>query len=121
MINAKEKYNTLLNDERIKAVVKTILDAYPSKVTVFPCLIFLDAGQKDEEFADNLPTVDGLSVEIHIFTKAVGTYKTTSEIGIVVADVMKENYFACTDNREVPDVEDNIRHRVMYFTREFFS
>ena len=43
MINAKEKYNTLLNNERIKAVVKTILDAYPSKVTVFPCLIFLDA------------------------------------------------------------------------------
>ena len=121
MINAKKIYNTLLNDERIKAVVKTILDAYPTIFTKFPCVVFLDAEQSDTEFADNLPMVDKLGVEIHIFTKAVGTYKTTTEIGLVVADVMKENYFTCTSNREVPDVEDNIRHRVMYFTREVFS
>jgi len=121
MINAKKIYNTLLNDERIKAVVKTVLDAYPTTFTTFPCVVFLDAEQSDAEFADNLPTVDKLGVEIHIFTKAVGTYKTTAEIGLVVADIMKENYFTCTSNREVPDVEDNIRHRVMYFTREVFS
>lgn len=121
MINAKKIYNTLLNDERIKAVAKTIVDAYPSKVTVFPTVVFLDAEQSDTEFADNLPTVDKLGVEIHIFTKAVGTYKTTTEIGLVVADVMKEQFFTCPSNREVPDVDDNIRHRVMYFTREVFS
>jgi len=120
MINAKKIYNTLLNDERIKAVVKTVLDAYPTTFTKFPCVVFLDAEQSDREFADNLPTVDKLGVEVHIFIKAVGTYKTTTEIGLVVADVMKENYFTCTSNREVPDVEDNIRHRVMYFTREVF-
>ena len=121
MINAKAIYNTLLNDERVKAVAKEIVDAYPSIITKFPCVIFLDAEQSDREFADNLPTVDKLGVEIHIFTKALGTYKTTTEIGLVVADVMKKQFFTCSSNREVPDVEDNIRHRVMYFTREVFS
>lgn len=121
MINAKKIYNTILNDERIKAVAKTVLDAYPATVTKFPCVIFLDASQSDKEFADNLPTVDSLGVEVHIFTKAIANYKTTSEIGIVVANVMKENYFICNSNREVPDVEDNIRHRVMYFIRDVYS
>ena len=121
MINAKKLYNTVLSDSRIKAVAPTVLDAYPSTVEKFPCVIFLDASQKDKEFADNLPTVDSLGVEVHIFTKAIAKYKTTSEIGIVVANVMKENYFICTSNTEVPDVEDNIRHRVMYFIRDIYS
>lgn len=121
MINAKKLYNTILNDERIKAVAPKVLDAYPSVITKFPCVIFLDASQNDKEFADNLPTVDSLGVEVHIFTKAIANYKTTSEIGIVVANVMKENYFICNSNREVPDVEDNIRHRVMYFIRDVYS
>lgn len=121
MINAKKKYNTILNDERIKAVASNIKDAYPSTIEKFPCVIFLDAEQSDREFADNLPTVDRLGVEVHIFTKAVSGYKTTTEIGLVVADVMKEQFFTCTSNREVPDIDDNIRHRVMYFTREVFS
>ena len=121
MINAKEIYNTLLNDERVKAVAKEIVDAYPSTITNFPCVIFLDAEQSDREFADNLPTVDRLGVEVHIYTKAVGNYKTTTEIGLVVADVVKENYFICTGNREVPDIDDNARHRVMYFKRDVYS
>lgn len=121
MINAKLMYNTILNDARIKAVAPNVLDAYPSTVTKFPCVIFLDDRQNDKEFADNLPTVDSLGVEVHIFTKAVGTYKTTTEIGLVVAEVMKENYFICTGNREVADIDDNVRHRVMYFIRDVYS
>ena len=55
------------------------------------------------------------------FTKALKDYATTSEIGLKVAEVMRENYFTCRNNREVEDVDDNVRHRVMYFTREVFS
>lgn len=121
MINAKLIYNTVLNDERVKAVAKTVLDAYPETITKFPCVVYLDASQSDKEFADNLPTVDSLGVEVHIFTKTVGNYKTTTEIGIVIANVMKENEFICTSNREVPDTEDNIKHRVMYFIRDVYS
>jgi hypothetical protein len=34
---------------------------------------------------------------------------------------MKENYFICTGNREVADIDDNVRHRVMYFIRDVYS
>lgn len=121
MINAKKLYNTILSDERIQKVTKNIFDAYPETVENFPCIIFLDDNQTDIEFADNLPLGDALSVQIHIFTKALSSYATTSAIGLVVAEVMKEQYFTCRNNREVPDVSDNVRHRVMYFTREVFS
>lgn len=121
MINAKKLYNTILSDKRIQDVTKNIFDAYPETVENFPCIIFLDDNQTDIEFADNLPLGDALSVQIHIFTKALSDYATTSAIGLVVAEVMKEQYFTCRNNREVPDVSDNVRHRVMYFTREVFS
>ena len=121
MINAKLLYNTILNDARITAVAPVVLDAYPNSITKFPCVIFLDDSQADKEFADNFPLADSIGVQIHIFTKAVASYKTTTEIGLVVAQVMKENYFICTSNTEAPDVDDNIRHRVMYFKRDIYS
>lgn len=121
MINAKKLYNTILSDSRISAIVKNVFDAYPETVEKFPCIIYIDENQSDAEFADNLPLADSLAVQVHIFTKALTGYATTSTIGIVVADVMKENYFVCRNNREVQDVADNVRHRVMDFTRDIFS
>ena len=121
MINAKYLYNTILNDARITAVAPKVFDAYPNSITKFPCVIFLDDSQADKEFADNFPLADSIGVQIHIFTKALSGYKTTTEIGLVVAEVMKENYFVCTSNTEAPDVDDNIRHRVMYFKRDVYS
>ena len=121
MTNAKILYKTILSDSRIQAITKNVFDAYPETVEKFPCIIYLDDNQVDIEFADNLPMGDSLSVQIHIFTKALKNYATTSTIGITVAEVMKENYFVCRSNREVQDVADNVRHRVMYFTREIFS
>ena len=121
MINAKKLYNTILNDSRITDMVKDVLDAYPETVEKFPCIIFQDENQSDIEFADNLPLGDSIAVQVHIFTKALKDYATTSEIGLKVAEVMRENYFTCRNNREVEDVNDNVRHRVMYFTREVFS
>ena len=121
MINAKLLYNTILNDARITAVAPVVLDAYPNSITKFPCVIFLDDSQADKEFADNHPLANSIGVQIHIFTKALSDYKTTTEIGLIVAEVMKENYFVCTSNSEVPDIDDNIRHRVMYFRRDVYS
>lgn len=121
MINAKKLYNTILNDTRITDLVTVVLDAYPDTVEEFPCLIYLDENQNDIEFADNLPLGNSITVQVHIFTKALSGYATTSTIGITVAEIMKENYFTCRNNREVEDEDDNIRHRVMEFTREVFS
>ena len=120
MIDAKKLYKTILSDSRITALVKDVLDAYPGTIEKFPSVIYLDENQTDIEFADNLPQGDSIAVQVHIFTKALKNYATTSEIGLKIAEVMRENYFTCRNNREVQDIDDNERHRVMYFTREVF-
>lgn len=121
MINAKKIYNEILNDERIKAFVSDdqIFDSYPNNIETFPCIIYLDNNQRDLEFADNKPTATGCNVEIHIFTKTLEGFPTTSEIGIVLCDIMKEKYFSCPYNAEVSDVQKDVKHRIMNFTKEF--
>ena len=123
MINTKALYYSLLNDERITALVgnDNIFDAYPNTVETFPCIIYLDENQNDVEFADNQPLANDITVQIHIFTKALENYYTTFEIGSVVARVMAENFFACTQNGESPDPDADVRHRVMTFRKVVLS
>ena len=123
MINLKSLVYNILNDSRITSLISedNILDAYPNKIETFPCIIFLDSNQNDIEFADNKPLGDDCSVTIHIFTKALGGYSTTSEIGIVVSEVFKDNFFSCDGNTEVNDPDPNVRHRIMNFRKEILS
>lgn len=123
MINTKKIYNELLNSESILEVVnnENILDAYPDEVKIFPCIIFLDGNQTDAEFADNLPLANDCNVEIHIFTKTENNYPTTSEIGIAIGEVFKNNYFSCNMNTEITDVRPNVKHRIMKFRKGIFS
>lgn len=123
MINAKTLYYSILQDERLTDLIgeDNILDAYPEIVETFPCVIFLEENQSDREFADNQPLADELSLSIHIFTKALDGYSTTSEIGLIVANIMRENFFVATQNRELSDVEDSIRHRIMTFRKTILS
>ena len=122
MINAKKIYNEIINDSRIVELIgeDNIFDAYPNSVETFPCVIYLEGNQNDVEFADNLPIANSCSVDIHIFTKALKNYPTTSEIGIVVGEVFKENYFVCTSNLETVDDNPEVRHRVMSFRKGIF-
>lgn len=123
MINSKIICNNLLSDSRITQLIDedNILDTYPNEVEIFPCIIYLDGNQNDTEFADNLPTATSFSVDIHIFTKAVEGFPTTSQIGIIVGDVFKENFFTCVGNIEVADDNQEVRHRVMSFRKEILS
>lgn len=121
MINAKKLYYTLLQDERITEYTENIFDAYPSTVETFPCVIFLEQSQSDIEFADNLPMANNLTVDIHIFTKALEDYPTTAELAIAINSVMQENFFVCRNNREVPDPDGDVRHRVLTFGKFIFS
>ena len=121
MINAKETIYNILSDERLTSQVTDIFDAYPTTIENFPCIIFIDSGQTDIEFADNQPLGVEVEITIHIFTKTLDGYLTTSQIGIIVDEIMKENYFICNSNMEVPDVDDNVRHRIMVFRNNFFS
>lgn len=123
MINLKTLIHNILNDSRITSLISedNILDVYPNEVETYPCIIFLDSNQNDIEFADNKPLGDNCSVEIHIFTKALEGYSTTSEIGIVISEVFKDEFFACVGNTEVADPDPDVRHRVMNFRKGILS
>jgi len=123
MINAKALYNSLLNDSRILELVSedNILNAYPSSVENFPCIVFEDENQADTEYSDNKAGASSCSVIIHIFTKKLDGYATTSEIGIVVAEVMNEDYWNCSQNREIADTVQDVEHRFMVFNKSIFN
>ena len=115
MVNVNEKIFSILNDERLTETVKDVFSGYPTTVEEFPCVCFIDDGQHDTEYADNQNMGIRYECEVHIFTKALEGYPTTFEIGEIVKSLLRENDFCCILNREVPDEQDNVRHRVMGF------
>lgn len=123
MINAKVIYNTLLNDSRITNLVSEehIFSAWPGKIETYPCIIFMDDNQSDGEYFDNKAGASRCSATIHIFSKKLEGYITTSEIAIAIAEVMNEKLWDCPQNGEVPDPNPNSEHRVMVFSKSIFN
>lgn len=123
MINTKEIYAKLLNDERITTLVSedNILNAYPASVEDFPCIVFIDENQSDEQYADNFATTSRCSVTIHIFSKKLDEYVTTSEIGVIIARVMNEDLWHCSMNREISDTNPDVEHRIMDFEKSIYN
>lgn len=123
MINTKVIYNTLLNDTRITELVDedNILSSWPNEFETFPCIIFMDENQSDDEYNDNKPEASRCSVQIHIFTKKLDGYVTTSEIGVIIAEVMREDLWNCSQNGEVANTDPDCEHRVMVFNKSIFN
>lgn len=123
MINAKKIYSQLLSNALITAVVPgdNILNAYPNEVENYPCIIFLDENQSDSEYADNKPTADRCSVMIHIFSKKLDGYVTTSEISVIIAEVMNADLWHCSQNGEISDPDPDAEHRVMRFEKSIYN
>lgn len=123
MINAKKIYNTLLNDSRILEFVSedNILNSYPNEVENFPCIIFSENSQDDSEYNDNMPGASVCSVEIHIFVKKLDGNATSSDIAEVVAEVMNEDFWNGSGNREVSDPDPDVEHRVIQFNKSIFN
>ena len=116
MINVKKYINGLLNgSSELKTLCKTILSSYPDEVTKFPCIIFEELNQSDTEYADMLPQGTTASISIHIFTKTLADYPTTSSIGQVCNNLLNGVLWNCDSNRELSE-SDNIKHRVMTFS-----
>lgn len=122
MINAKKIYLQLLSNALITALVPgdNILNAYPNEIENYPCIVFLDENQNDTEYADNKPTSDRCSVMIHIFSKKLDGYVTTSEIGVIIANVMNDDLWHCSQNGEIGDPDPDAEHRVMRFEKSIF-
>ena len=123
-MNLKKYYMSLLsqNAELISLIGENrVLSAYPQEVKTFPLVVFEDLNSSDVAFSDNLPEGTSAQVRIHIFSKTVKNYPKVEDIAEVVRTIFRNDYWAMTSNNETPDVEDNIKHRIMDFKREFYS
>ena len=123
-MNLKKYYMSLLsqNAELISLIGENrVLSAYPQEVTKFPIVIFEDMNSSDVAFSDNLPEGTSATVRIHIFSKTIKGYPKAEDIAEVIRTIFRNDYWAMTGNNETPDVEDNIKHRIMDFKREFYS
>lgn len=122
MINTKKIYNSLLNNENITALVpeENIISAYPNEVTIYPSIFFLDENQADTEYYENKAGASAASVQIHVFSKKLDGYVTTSEIGDKIAEVMNNDLWHCSKNGEVADPRPDVEHRVLIFSKSIF-
>lgn len=88
MLNLKKYYKTLLTSstelETKLGKSGKILSAYPNEVKSFPLIVYEDTNQNDIEFSDNLPEATRAVVRIHIFTKTLTNYPTTTDRKSVV-------------------------------------
>lgn len=123
MINTKALYNTLLSDSRITALVTedNILNSYPDEFENFPCIVFVDENQSDTEYYENKPGASSCTVMIHIFTKKLADYVTSTQIAFAVADVMHDDLWNCSQNRELSDPDPDCEHRVLTFNKSIFG
>ena len=123
-MNLKKYYMTLLSasSELIALIGENrIVSAYPQEVTAFPLVIFEDMNSSDVAFSDNLPEGTSATVRIHIFSKTIKGYPKAEEIADIVRSIFRADYWAMLSNNETPDVNDNIKHRILDFKREFYS
>lgn len=122
-MNLKKYYYSLLsNDSELVALIgNNIVSAYPQEVKTFPLVIFEDTSSRDTEFSDNLPEGTDATVRIHIFTKTIKDYAKAEDIAEIVRRIFRNEYWTCTLNQETSDVQDNIKHRILDFTRAFFA
>ena len=114
LLSASSELETLIGKNKI-------VSAYPQEVTTFPLVIFEDVNSSDVAFSDNLPEGTSATVRIHIFSKTIKGYPKAEEIADVVRSIFRADYWAMLSNNETPDVEDNIKHRILDFKREFYS
>lgn len=125
MLNMKKYYLALLeqSDELETLLGKSgqILSAYPEEVKTFPLVVYEDTAQSDKEFSDNLPHATNAKVRVHIFTKSLSGYPTATALADAVYSVFRSDFWACTLNTELNEGENNIKHRVLDFTRDFYD
>lgn len=123
-MNLKKYYMTLLSaSSELETLIgkNKIVSAYPQEVTTFPLVIFEDVNSSDVAFSDNLPEGTSAQVRIHIFSKTIKGYPKAETIADIVRSIFRNDFWTMTGNNETPDVEDNIKHRILDFKREFYS
>lgn len=113
-------YGKLSTNAPLLALIGTtdhVSGAWPHIITVFPYVIYRDAGQRDILFVDNLPQADDSVVVVDVFVKN----DSPQAIAQAIANLLKAEYWACVGNEDIPDPDPAIRHRSMRFTRPLFA
>lgn len=124
MINAEELYANIFSDSRITSIVPedNIFPGYPTEVEVYPCIAYIDENQSDDEYNDNSPGASSCSLQVHIYSKKLDGYISTSDIAVVIAEVMNEKLWNCSQNRGgLPDPQSDVDHRIMGFNKSIFT
>lgn len=123
MINAKKLYKKIFSDERITSVIPgdNILNAYPAEVEIFPCIIYLDENQSDGEYSDNKSGASSCLLTVHIFSKKITGYVSTADVSVIIANVLNEKLWNCSQNKEVGDPDPDTEHRIMMFNKSIFE
>ena len=124
-MNLKKYYRDLLTGSSalvsLLGSTDKIVASYPNEITTFPLVIYEDTNSSDVAFSDNLPEGTSATVRIHIFSKLIKNYAKVEDIAEIVRSVFRADYWAMTMNQDTADTEDNIRHRILDFKREFYS
>lgn len=123
-MNLKKYYMSLLsNNSALTEIIGDgkIVSVYPQKITVFPMVIFEDINSSDVAFSDNKPEGTSAQVRIHMFSKTIKGYPKVEDIAEIIRNIFRDDFWAMTNNQDAPDVEDNTKHRIMDFRREFYS
>lgn len=116
MTNVKEKINSLLSDALNDI---QIFAGYPNTIEKFPCVCFMEDGQSEVEFADNTAHYNDCEIELHIFTKKLSGYKTSYEIAFIIDSVMSGDNWVCLNNRETPEPDNEVEHRILSYRKDF--
>jgi hypothetical protein len=119
----KYVYGLLSGNSELTSLIGSshVLSSYPQEVTTFPLVVFEDMFSSDVAFSDNLPEGTSAQVRIHIFSKTIKNYAKVEDIAEIIRSIFRSDFWAMTNNTDTADVEDNTRHRIMDFRREFYS
>ena len=114
-------YTLLTSSNELKSILGDgkILSAYPNEVTTFPTVVFEDSSERDAAYNDNLPNGLISNVRVHVFVKSTKKSPTTWDIGSVIHNIFRVDYWSMNNNREMVE-DDSIKHRIMDFSRNFF-
>lgn len=119
MTNAKRIVNDLISDNSEMFTGIEYCCGYPNEIKNFPCIIFVENGQRDLEFNDNLPQVNEVEIEFHIFTKKLSGYLTSNEIASKLDLVFRKDFWAMVNDTEVGDPDNEVEHRTLNYRKEF--
>jgi len=113
----------MFSDERITSLIpaENILNSYPNEIENFPCIVFVDENQSNSEYNENKPGASLCVLMVHIYSKKLDGFVSTSEVAVKVAEVFNDELWNCSQNREVSDPDPNAEHRVMVFEKSIFN